>query len=68
MRATECFSDMADYLNEIDWYKFPVRLQKNIVFIVQNVQPPMNYHGLGLIFLDLETFTNVRFSLLQNLE
>lgn len=64
--ASRSFEKMSDCLYEMDWHKLPNHLQKYIILIIQNGQKPIYYHGMGIVVLNLETFTKV--SIMYNLE
>lgn len=57
--ATNSFLRMADCLYECNWYEVPVDLQKAFIVMIQNIHQPIYYHGFGIVFLNLETFTKV---------
>lgn len=59
--GTESFERMADYLYESNWFEMPIRLQKNIIMMIQNAQKPIYYHGFGMAILQMGTFSNVNF-------
>lgn len=56
--ATESHGKMSDciYYN-IKWYKLSIELQKHFILMIKNMQKPIYYHGFGVIYLNLETFT-----------
>lgn len=54
--TTESFSKMADSLFNSNWQKFPIKLQKDLVLLIGNMQKPLHYHGFGIVVLNLETF------------
>lgn len=54
--ATESYSKMADCLFKPNWYALPVDLQKYFILMIGNTHIPLQYNGLGLMVLDLETF------------
>lgn len=60
MLATESFEKMADSLYESKWIDLPVELQKNIIFMIADMQRPIYFHGFGMVNLDLVTLINVR--------
>lgn len=55
--ASESYSRMCNcvFVN-LNWCKFPIELQKYILFMVMNMQKPISYYGFRYITLDLETF------------
>lgn len=48
-------------LYNLDWRKFPIKLQKYFILMIANMQKPLNYHGFGVVCLDLMTFIAVRY-------
>ena len=57
--ATESHLKMSDCVYNLYWYKLPTHLQKYVVVMIQNMQQPRYFHGFGVIYLNLETFTSV---------
>lgn len=51
--------EMSVALYDSDWYKLPMGLQKYFVMMIANAQIPLQYHGYGLITLNLQTFSQV---------
>lgn len=58
--ATENYFDMANCVYESNWQELPNEYQKYLVLIISNAQIESNYHGFGMIYLNLDTFTKVR--------
>lgn len=58
--ATESYEKMHDYLFKLKWYKLPIATQKYFILMAANMQKPLCYHGFGVLYLNLETFTRVR--------
>lgn len=58
--ATSSYEDMIDYLYFANWTESPIVLQKEFVILLANAQKPLSYHGFGVVFLNLETFTKVK--------
>lgn len=58
--ASESYEKMCDcvFFN-LNWHKFPIESQKYILVMITNMQKPINYHGFGIVKLDLETFALV---------
>lgn len=54
--ATDSFAKMADRLYEANWQVLPIELQKYFILMIANMQVPLEYSGLGIIVLNLETF------------
>lgn len=54
---------MSVCLYDLDWQKFPVKLQKYLIIMMGNMQTIMVYHGFGVVCLDLMTFIAVRYRL-----
>lgn len=57
--ATESFEDMGDCLYECNWQVLPVHFQKHLILIIANMQRPIYFHGFGMVYLNLGTFTKV---------
>lgn len=60
MRVTTSFEEMVDSVNDMNWYRLPIRLQKHLIIIIGDMQIPQYYDGFGVLYLNLETFSNVR--------
>lgn len=58
--AAQSFAGYADCVYESKWYKMPIQHQKHIRFMIQNAHRPIFYDGLGMMFLNLETYTKVK--------
>lgn len=58
-QASDCLEEIATLLYFFKWYRENVKLQKFISILMANAQRPRHYHGFGVIFLTLDTFTNV---------
>lgn len=58
--STEKFERMSNCLYDSKWNKLPIELQKFYVIIIGVAQRPLHYHGFGVIYLHLQTFTRVR--------
>lgn len=59
--TTDNFLRFADISYESLWYNFPVDLQKYLLLIIADAQRPRIFQGLGIINLNLATFTQVCF-------
>lgn len=57
--TTDNFSRIADASYESLWYHFPTDLRKYLLLIVADAQRPRMFEGLGVIDLNLMTFTKV---------
>lgn len=57
--STEKFIEMPDCLYESTWNEFSIEVQKFYLIILGAAQRPHFYHGFGVIYLNLETFTMV---------
>lgn len=58
--ATDSFRSMSDCLYQCDWPDLPTTWQKHYIILIGNAQIPLNYNGLGLAILNLETFVQVK--------
>lgn len=57
--STECYSKMPGCLFESNWQTLTVDMQKYVLLMIQNAQPPLYYHGFKVAVLNLETFMKV---------
>lgn len=57
--ASESSLGIANLLFQANWQALPVNLQKYFVIMITNAQAQLYYHGFGVAFLNLETFTKV---------
>lgn len=57
--STEKYEQMSDCSYESKWNELPIELQKFYVIIIGVGQRPLFYHGYGMIYLNLQTFTRV---------
>lgn len=58
--TTDSYSKMSDCVYfELDWREFPSKLQKYLVFMIQNMQKKIYYHGFDVAVMDLRTFIGV---------
>lgn len=53
------FEKMADCMYNMRWQSLPLRLQKYVVVMIENMQEPLYYHGFNIIKLQLNTFVKV---------
>lgn len=61
--ATHSFEKMIRSLYEFNWMHLSVDLQKYVILMIINAQKPLFYHGFGIVTLNLETFTKVRYKI-----
>lgn len=64
-KSTDTYSAFGDCVYGMDWYDLPVNLQKYFTLTIANAQVPIYYHGLGIAYLNLESYTKA--SLLHKL-
>lgn len=57
--ATESSLKFADSLFESNWPTFPVAVQKKLIPMIVYAQQPIYYHGFGVVYLHLQTFSAV---------
>ncbi|XP_055297593.1 odorant receptor 2a-like [Sitodiplosis mosellana] len=57
--ASKSYEQMADALYDCNWHKLPLNLQKYLIIMIADAQIPLNYHGCGVITLNLETFSGL---------
>lgn len=59
-QATDSFGNMTNLLyEEANWQDLSIQLRKYLIFMIQNTQRPLFYHGFGIAILNLETFLKV---------
>lgn len=63
--ATESYANMSDCLFNLNWHELPLKLQKYLIVMATNMQRPLYYHGFGVLYLNLPTFTSVRLTILH---
>lgn len=59
--AHDYYLDIANCYYNANWLTLPSNIQKYFVLLIANAQRPLRYHGLGLAFVDLNTFLRVKF-------
>lgn len=59
--ATDYYAAFADCLYGSEWMYLSTILQKPFVFMIAHAQTPRQYHGYGIVSLNLETFAKVNF-------
>lgn len=59
--ATDYLAAFADCLYGSEWMNLSTMLQKPFVFMIAHAQIPRQYHGYGIVSLNLETFSKVNF-------
>ena len=57
--ATESYENMADCIFESNWLKLPVDSRKYLIVMIANAQRRIYYHGFGLAYLRMMTYTSV---------
>lgn len=58
--ATDSYERMPECLYKSDWHELSLDLQKKCLFMIQNMQKPVVYHGFGIAVLNLQTFIKAR--------
>lgn len=58
--ATESYQQICDHLYDFKWYQLPNDVQMYFILMISNAQTPMYYSGIGMVIMNLETFTKVR--------
>lgn len=58
--AGDCYDRMDITFYKSNWLNIPIELQKYFVIMIGNAQIPLNYHGFGIAFLNLNTYLRVR--------
>lgn len=59
-KATDSFTNIGECMYESNWYVLSVDVQKYLVLVIGNAHIPIQYHGFGVAFLNLETFLKVK--------
>lgn len=62
-RITNAFSDINDALDQLDWYLFPMEIQRLLITTTLYLQKPAEIAFFGSIQCSREQFTKVRQSL-----
>lgn len=57
--VTDRIDQLSNHLFHSKWHNAPIKLQKDFILLLANKQKPPIFHGLGIYFVDLETFTSV---------
>lgn len=65
--ATDASLKFAHSMFEINWFKFPVNVQKILIPMIAYAQQPVYYHGFGVVYLNLSTFLAVSFVFFSHL-
>lgn len=58
-RFTTEFDDIADEIDSLKWYIFPIKVQKMLPMVILNVQQELAIECFGSILCVRESFTNV---------
>lgn len=61
--ANDSYAKMSDSIFELNWHELPIEQQKYFleyfVLMGANMQRLLHYHGFGVLYANLETFTRV---------
>lgn len=57
--ATDSYGKMDNCLYKANWPDLPIRLQKYFIIMMADAQRPLQYTGLNVSILNLETYTDV---------
>lgn len=57
--ATNNYAGMADCVFGCNWQRLSLNSQKYMILMIANMQQPLEYHGFGIVVLNLETFQSV---------
>lgn len=57
--TNESYKRMAECMNKINWYEFPVELQKYYILAIGKIQMRVYYHGFGTVNINFKLFTKV---------
>ena len=58
-RISTEFDDINDMVNKLDWYSFPVTIQKTLPLIIMNTQKSVGFVCFGSILCNRDTFKKV---------
>lgn len=64
--ATESFQSISNNAFEANWPDIPAHLQRYFILLILNTSKPLQYHGFGVVTLQLETFSQVSAEPLKN--
>lgn len=64
--ATESFETISNDVFEANWPGVPAHLQRYFILLILNTSKPLQYHGFGVVTLQLETFSQVNTEPLKN--
>lgn len=57
--ATDYFLTFGDLLYDTKWIDMPNDLKMFLTMMMRNAQVPLHYHGMGIVYTNLQTFSNV---------
>lgn len=57
--ASDSYMEMADVLYDCNWLELPLKYRKYFIMMIANAQITLNYHGHGIVQLNLKTFIAV---------
>lgn len=66
-RTAQNYLSFGQLLYGSNWHQLPVRLQKPIIMVIAIAQRPLCYHGLGMVYLTLDTFCKVSIHIMQKI-
>lgn len=58
-RLSNKFEEICSDFEQINWYLFPLEMQKFLPFVLENAQKPVDFECFGSIPCDRETFKRV---------
>lgn len=61
-RATNSIGEISDKINELDWYSYPLEIQKRFTTILIIAQQPVFFECFGSIYCTRESFKKVSFN------
>lgn len=65
--TTKSYLDFGDCVYNSNWSNFPHEYQKYYISMIGIAQRPLQYHGFGVVVLNLATYIQVSFGFDQNL-
>lgn len=57
--ATDSYAAYGDCVYNMDWIDYPNDLKRYMILIISDAQIPRRYHGFGMAYCNLQTFSKV---------
>lgn len=65
-RTTASLADIGEAAYKSQWYLYPANVRKHIILIIRRSQMSFEFHGMKIIYCNLETFCKVNANSLSN--